>query len=98
LKLHDAAAVGDLTKMRKLVAEGAILEYKASDGMRPIHRACHSGQVEAIKVLVELGADKEAKTFDGGSPLHCAADHGHVEAVREQPPPPRNRFRQRVEP
>jgi hypothetical protein len=87
LKLHDAAAVGDLTKLRKLVSDGAMLEYKASDGMRPIHRACHAGQVEAIKLLVELGADKEAKTFDGGSPLHCAADHGHVDAVNAPPIP-----------
>jgi L-lactate utilization protein LutB len=80
--LHDAAAAGDVVKVRKLVAEGADIEARASDGTKPIHRAAHAGQVEAIQVLIELGADKEARTIDGGRPLHCAADHGHVEAVR----------------
>jgi ankyrin repeat protein len=75
----NAAAVGDVVTIRRLVAEGADVNVP---GDRALHVAALNGHVDAVRVLMELGADKEASAADGGRPLHMAAQHGHVAVVK----------------
>ena len=81
--LYDAAAVGDVATIRRLVAKGADVNVQGdAEGTRPLHLAAASGQVDAVRVLVELGADKEASAADGMRPLHSAAYQGRVKVVK----------------
>jgi ankyrin repeat protein len=65
MNLHDAAANGDVTKARRLVAAGADVEEQRGEARSmPLHWAAEKGAVETVKVLVDLGADKEAKDVD----------------------------------
>jgi ankyrin repeat protein len=83
IPLHDAAAVGDVTTIRRLVAEGADVNVQGAGGEGPLHWAARNGHVDAVQVLVELGADKEASPSAdiGARPLHWAALQGHVAVV-----------------
>jgi len=60
--MHMAAAVGDVVNIRRMVAEGADVNVKGPQGVRPLHEAVANGHVDAVRVLVELGADVEAST------------------------------------
>ena len=73
MTLFQAAGIGDVAAVRRLVAGGADLEEPDELGAKPLHVAAMSGKLEVLKVLVELGADMEAKTDRGARPLHWAA-------------------------
>jgi ankyrin repeat protein len=74
---------GDVTELRRLVANGRNVNERDADGVTALHLAAVNGNVEVLRVLVvELGADKDAKDANGGTPLHLAAVGGHVEAIK----------------
>jgi hypothetical protein len=88
MTLHKAALNGDVVKMRRLVAAGAIVderdaekEAKDANGRTPLHTAAHNGQLEAIKLLVQLGVNKEAKDAGGMTALHHASNCGRVKGT-----------------
>jgi ankyrin repeat protein len=82
MELLQAALNGDVTEIRRLVANGRNVNERDADGDAALHYAALNGHVEAIKALVQLGADKDAKTVGGQTPLHWAAQNGHVEAIK----------------
>jgi hypothetical protein len=83
IPLHDAAVVGDVVTIRRLVAEGADVNAKR-EGERTsaLHVAAENGHVAVSRLLVELGADKEASTAHGLRPLHTAAYNNQAEVVK----------------
>ena len=61
LDVHEAAAVGDVGKLRTLLAADPTLARAiSSDGWPPLHLAAAFGNAEAVKLLLEHGADVHA--------------------------------------
>lgn len=56
-RLLRAARRGDLSAIRRRVAEGASLTATSSQGPTPLMLAATYGRTEALTALVELGAD-----------------------------------------
>ena len=85
LDVFDAAATGQLERLRTLLDDDATLaNAEASDGARPLHLACFFGQTDAAKLLLEYGADTNiaVAAFGGVYPLHSAAASRSAEIVR----------------
>lgn len=74
---HVAAALGDITAIKKLAKTSRnLLHKKDENGWQPIHEAARGGHKDVLKVLVEEhGVDKNARTGhvgEGGSVLNIA--------------------------
>ena len=58
LDIFDAAATGQIERLRTLLNDDATLaNAEASDGARPLHLACFFGQTESARLLLENSAD-----------------------------------------
>jgi ankyrin repeat protein len=80
--IFDAAAVGDLDKMKILVNGNPALAFERGDfGITPLHVAAWHDQKEVAKFLLANKADVNAKTNEGKTPLHFAAQYGHPDMV-----------------
>lgn len=82
-----AAATGRLTEMKKLVEQGADINYKIRKGRHnylrtPLHEACRGRRFVAAKYLIENGADVDAKDGQGFTPLILATRHGSLVIVK----------------
>lgn len=62
-----------------LVAKGAGVNVRNSDGFGPLHAACDKGHVDIVRLLLGKGALIDAADADAETPLHRAAMEGHVE-------------------
>ena len=85
LDIFDAAATGQLERLRTLLDDDATLaNAEAADGARPLHLACFFGQTDAAKLLLDFGADINiaVATFGGVYPLHSAAASRSADIVR----------------
>jgi len=88
--LHLAAGAGASRAVEALLASGASLEVRATDGETPLHVAAADGQTQVIRQLVEAGASLNVVNNDGETPLHVAVQHAddcpnlrHVRALVE---------------
>jgi ankyrin repeat protein len=77
LNVFEAAAIGDLERLRELVEGASAANDWSSDGFTPLHLAAFFGQAEAARFLLQHGADLEAVTRNrrfaaGAHPLHSA--------------------------
>jgi ankyrin repeat protein len=85
LDVFEAATVGDLDRLRDLLAaDPALARASSADGYTALHFACFFGTAEAARALVEAGADLEAVATGENrvAPLQSAAAAGNVEAAR----------------
>ena len=81
--LQEAAAEGDIEKLRLLIKYGAVLDGRNDTGEVALGYACSWGQLEAVKVLVESGADvnvieEDPKTGFRNTPLDCTHDNKEI--------------------
>jgi prolyl 4-hydroxylase len=77
VEANEAAQVGNLDLLQKLVEEDPEIVHKAdSNGWRPIHEAARSGNTEILKFLVENGSlvDERTNMDTGGSALFLARE------------------------
>jgi ankyrin repeat protein len=75
--LAEAAARGDMTTVRMLLAEGKIdVNAPDRDGTPALHWVTRVGDVETAKRLVAAGADVNAANRAGIAPLHLAIQAG----------------------
>lgn len=84
LELFEAAAFGDVARLRELLGGGADPSAFAPDGYTPLQLAAFFGRLQAAELLVERGADltavstNEMETY----PLQAAVAGDHTEIAR----------------
>ena len=83
-KIHNAAAAGDLNKVKALLeADPNLLESRNEDGYTPLISACfgmqpnYITQVEVANYLIDKGANVKAKCNEGGNALTYAVHRIH---------------------
>ena len=68
-----AAAVGDVSKLHQLVADGADINAREFlTRTTPLHGAALNAQAKAVRFLLANGADVNARDRNGETPLHKA--------------------------
>jgi uncharacterized protein len=80
LDIFDAAAVGNVAEIRKLLAaDRADVDDRGLDGYSPLHLAAEFGRLEAARLLLGRGADPNAVSMNElrATPLHSAISAGH---------------------
>ncbi len=72
-EIHDAAAAGDLNKVRAILeADPTLLESKDGGGSTPLLSACAAQRVEVANYLLDKGADVNVRDRFRQTPLHRA--------------------------
>jgi ankyrin repeat protein len=85
LDVFEAAAIGDVGRLRVLLDDGPGLATAWSeDGFTPLHFAAFFGHPAAAKLLVDRGADLEARSTNtqfalDAAPLHSASAAGQLQ-------------------
>ncbi len=85
LDVFDAAAVGDVRRLRELIdADSSLVDAYSSDGFTPLQLASFFSHPEAVDVLLERGADVSSRSHNdmGVMPLHAAAAARNAGIVR----------------
>ncbi|MCB1560668.1 MAG: glutaminase A [Xanthomonadales bacterium] len=85
--LCAAAARGDLSELRRLVARGADVSRGDYDGRTPLHLAASEGQVSMVRLLLALGGDKNAIDRWGNTPRDDALREGFADIINLLPTP-----------
>lgn len=76
-EIHDAAAAGDLVKVKALLeADPTLLESKADYGETPLISACSKTQIAVADFLIDKGANVNARNIYGVPVLNYAINDG----------------------
>jgi len=78
-RLHKAAQVGDVARMRKLIAKGADVNAIGPQGSTPLFLTANTGTVEGAKLLLDNGANINHTIPEGGQALHSALLKRHTD-------------------
>lgn len=70
--LCGAAAKGDMSELRRLIAGGADVSRQDYDGRSPLHLAASEGQLGTARILIAAGAALEPRDRWGNTPLDDA--------------------------
>lgn len=83
MTLHEAAKLGDVEELKRLIAAGADVNIVDEEWMcTPLGVAASHGQLAAAALLLNLGARVDDAGIEGDTPLHDAAYAGHLEVAR----------------
>jgi ankyrin repeat protein len=85
-ELMQAAHVGDLAEVQRLIAAGADVNAVAEGGWTALMKACYNAELkhgfaDVAKALVDAGANIEAPIGYGVRPLMLAAGYGETAVV-----------------
>jgi len=82
LSIEEAAAIGDIDLIRRLIGEGVKVEaFDSLSFMTPLHRAAMEGQKSVVELLLAEGAPINERAMDLRTPLYHAVYNGHKEIV-----------------
>ena len=81
MNLIRASAKGDLTAVKKFVADGANVNDADGLGRTPVIEAAWGGHAEVVKYLAEKGANINAADNNGYTALMRAAEGGHLQVL-----------------
>ncbi|GFO04220.1 ankyrin repeat domain-containing protein 40-like [Plakobranchus ocellatus] len=74
-RLREAACVGDLNLLSKLLAQGASVNGKnGMNGWTPLHWACKRNHTSVVRHLLQQGADKNITNNDGHMPAQLSSN------------------------
>jgi ankyrin repeat protein len=85
LNLFDAAALGDVERLRECIAaEPSIVNEWSADGFTALHFAAFLGGAASVRMLLDAGSDFSAVARNDMQvqPLHSATALGDVDACR----------------
>lgn len=83
-RLREAACVGDMNLLSKLLSEGASVNNKnAMNGWTPLHWACKRNHIGVVQQLLNEGADKSIKNNDGHIPVQLSSHQDICEMLGE---------------
>jgi ankyrin repeat protein len=84
LNLQEAAALGDLHELDRLLDHLADVNEYSADGFFPLGYAAFFGHIDAVRLLLRRKAaiDQVSKNPLGVTPLHAALANGHKEIAR----------------
>lgn len=82
-ELIGAAARGDLTDVRRLLAAGAEVDARDASGRTAITAAADSEHPAVVRALVDAGADVDLQDDDRSNPLLLCGENGNVALLRE---------------
>src|SRR5437016_2857132 len=83
LALHEAAAAGNLSRVKEIVEE----KPELAKGHSPLLEAAANGRLDIVRTLAAHGADLHARTDAGKNALNFAEERGYKELavyLREQ--------------
>ncbi|HVK04412.1 MAG TPA: ankyrin repeat domain-containing protein [Armatimonadaceae bacterium] len=76
--LLEAARLGDVPRVRTLLARGASANVESNGGNTALGEAVRNGHVAVVRLLLERGADPNHPTgFPPQTPLALARNQGH---------------------
>ncbi len=81
IKLIEAARVGNLAAVTRLVCDGADVTAANDVGDTALHWASSYGHAAVVEFLVSKGADVNVVNEDGDTPLYVADKFGHAAVV-----------------
>ena len=82
LDLIEPAKLGQLARMKELIAAGAPVDAVDRRGFTPLMWAAAGGQIEMVRLLLEAGAAADRRASDGTSALMLASANGFADVVR----------------
>jgi ankyrin repeat protein len=82
MRLHGAAAAGDVGLIRRLLATGADIDARDDEGRTPILVATVARRTEAVRVLIEAGADVDIRDDNLANPFLYAGAEGLLDILR----------------
>src|SRR5208283_4705700 len=83
LDIFEAAALGDVARLRTLLAnEHDLIKAQSSDGFTPLHLACFFGRSEAAEFLIMQGAEVNAVSPSRIAVIHSAAASRNAALVK----------------
>jgi ankyrin repeat protein len=77
----QAAATGQIGRIRQLMEQGVDVNDKASDGQTVLMAAAANGQVSTSLSLIVMGANPNEKDNNGLTALMVAASAGHADVI-----------------
>ena len=80
--LISSAKLGEVARVRDLLAKGAAVNTSDRRGMTPLMWASASGNVEVVQQLLDRGAIVDRRAADGSTALMLASVNGFTETVR----------------
>ena len=79
--IHEAAAEGNIRRVKQHLVEGVDVNAKFKDGWTPLHMAAEEGHKKVVELLILKGADINVKNGDGRTPLDLAIKHMNAETA-----------------
>ena len=79
--IYFAAYLGDLPKMKNLIANGVSLDAKDEAGFTPLHAAAAGGHKNVVEYLISQDVNANEEAWPGWTALSYAAAGNHMEVV-----------------
>ena len=80
-QLHFEAWSGNSTDITEVVASGADMAARDTDGRTPLHWAAEAGNIETLKQLLTIGAAVDVTCHGSDTSLHVASQNGHSKCI-----------------